>query len=453
MTVKAGRAAGWAKFTSKPYYRGSNPLGTGIGFTGVLGHGNALTITGLGFGTGINEAFYDRGDVVRENGIDNTYHSTFADNQIVYGGDGSFGVNQDATAIYARPSKSSITSDFVAISTATAEYRHVRNGCHYENRNSLGGTIGWPMSMVTVSGSDPIPNSPQQDYIYTAFYMWWEHDFTQLHTFKYNGASGLPFTAGENITLSYDARDCTFIGVYNDGVDDWIVLKDGDVSFDKTTWDELVTYTATGDISGASVTLQAAGGVNDNTNGPEKIIRVWDDIGGANTRTTLAQATLSANGINSDRTGGTDDYIWNGWTSESTWTFVEFEYDVSVGTIKSYFNGSLHGSGTGVPDDRAAGQQMVPATIGWESIRCRLNNIRFGELYADHQKKRVIFTDAATWGTSTKFELQPVDSWADEGIVIEQHFGALGDGDSKYCYIISDGTYPSVSDAGVLVSV
>jgi len=53
--------------------------------------------------------------------------------------------------------------------------------------------------------------------------------------------------------------------------------------------------------------------------------------------------------------------------------------------------------------------------------------------YASHSRARVIITDSAVYANSTKWEPQPIESWADNSIVVTKEQGALASG-TNYIY-------------------
>jgi hypothetical protein len=418
-------------------YRTNDPTGSfieGVTFVGTLGHGNTLNINKFdGLGAASSETLFDRGDITRESGIDNNYNAiTYTHGATITGG---------ANALYGAVSSVSTWTAVKVAQHASRNWRHARNGRHYygQGENAF---VAFPEASGGVS-----PDSPNQNFMYASWYVKFKYDFEFMQSFKYTGIAGGPFTDLEAVSIKDNGIEIatgTFIkvtdNILSSPTGDFInILLDTNANVVPS-----VVGTIVGGTSGAVGTLDMSQFFN-LRHGPEKILRTWDDSTSYVFAQTWANNVVSTCLHQSPGAGVIYDEGGN-------YLFLEQRMDITNGLMHVYVNGVNYEScDISASNSLHPTQRMTIASVGWQGVRCKYNEVDFSDIYLSYEDKRVVFTDSAAWGTSTIFEVQPIDSWSDTSITIEQNFGALSDVQSKYCYILNG--YPTPSNVGLLVEV
>lgn len=397
----------------------------------ALGNGSEMTLTtNLDFGISVSTRLYDIGDRVVEKGVDNNYHSTFIDDQNVYGSSSSFGANADPSAIYFSPNTDAGNYEFLKLSRTRA-HRHSFVDSHYYDYG-FGGFVGNPNAL---GGEFPETGHTK---LYTAWRLKLNWDFRKLHFFSYTGKTGtfsmsstidglgeaLTLTSADEANIIYD--DGSTIGFYTPNKTD-------------TDLNVLNGTVVSGNVSGASITLSST----DGWNGAEKILRIRDKGDG-----TAGSGTWNQNSGQIDIHQAPTAKIWT-LMNEAEWALMESEFDKTAGTWDVFINGTKLWSIAGITAPYDPTLSMMISSIGWQGVRADYNVVEFGEIYTGFDFKRVYIGDAATWGACTKREIQIVKSWSTSQILLEQYQGELSNMSGSYLYV-ADG-YPLDADTGVLI--
>lgn len=220
-------------------------------------------------------------------------------------------------------------------------------------------------------------------------------------------------------------------------------------------------YTLVGTTSGARVTISAAspddtgwsvkhmryfqdglGSANQfygslsNVNNGQFIARIYDEAG--NYTAGAPRLNVSQSGV---------DAPGNDFPNQ--WSLIEILGNLKTndGWVEYRLNGVRKHLVTGINTDLMTSTAPIsPNNVGLDSPG--FANITaadagfgadFGEMYFDSSSKRVLITDSADLATSTKFEIQRPQSWADDSVTVAKYDGEITG--TKYVHVLSGTDY------------
>ena len=436
----------FGSITPTPGFSGGNAA---LGWTSpALENGTIVTVLTDGtnpFGAK-NQAtniLWDKGQEAYEDGVKNIYRETLVDSDAILDN------STESSELY----DSASTID---LNLTTRPLRNTHSKGHYIGTEVRGGGF---IEAPIVAGGKAV-SVPEHNQHYMGWWLKYGYDFQTLHSFDYTGKTG-SFTlpdlvadrnaVGENLTLNNAVtaivlRDTgTELCVYTPGY--------------RLRMNELANTTITGASSGATVSVTDKGANTDDHSGPEKVSRVWSESDGLNGFRHTWNRTTSASTATGAGAGGANDIYGDINLSPNAladeWAFFEQMIDLDAETVQLACNGAIISTlslvgYTGMNGIWDKTHGLFVAEIGLQPIRILYQVMEFGDIYLDHEFRRVYIGNAATWGACTKWELQRTTEWATGEIKMQLNQGSLSDFLTTNAYIyICDGIYPDNADTGL----
>lgn len=165
--------------------------------------------------------------------------------------------------------------------------------------------------------------------------------------------------------------------------------------------------------------------------GSNKVIRVWDDIGGNGTRISWTNMHLIWSG--SAEASWVD---WGGTVNE--WNRLEMFVTANNNYLKTWTNGYLIHTPPSNFSKVANSYGLNVALVGWDhNIGVYPNmNVDISEIYVDDTRARVEVCDSPTWANCKNREVQIPTTWSDTAITVTVNQGLLSAGGNHYFYVI-----------------
>ncbi|RBP25690.1 hypothetical protein DET50_12132 [Marinobacter pelagius] len=167
----------------------------------------------------------------------------------------------------------------------------------------------------------------------------------------------------------------------------------------------------------------------DQYEGHNKLIRIWDDLDGTQTRISWTQVLLGAYG----------DASWANWGGVAgTWNKLEIYANADQGTIDTWTNGRKIHSVSNY-EKQSVSDGMTVWLIGFDPNYDVYKNleIRLDDIFVASSPARVELSTSATWaGTGKRREIQPFSSWTSKKIEVNINLGQFSEEDNLYFYVI-----------------
>lgn len=168
-----------------------------------------------------------------------------------------------------------------------------------------------------------------------------------------------------------------------------------------------------------------------NNGGSNKVIRIWDDPDGNDTRISWTTMHLQSTGASTS---------WGSWGGKTgQWNRFEIWANSETGQLKTWVNGKLtHNKKDFKKIPSAHGFNIY--LIGFdpsEPERYPGFTFNISDIYVSPSIARVEITNKATWeDTSATREIQPINSWSNDEVSFTLNAGSFNSLDNKYIYII-----------------
>lgn len=175
-----------------------------------------------------------------------------------------------------------------------------------------------------------------------------------------------------------------------------------------------------------------------NAGGSNKVIRIWDDSNGKNTRISWTVDHMTAD--TESYSSGSSWKMWGGQTNQ--WNRLEIWVDANKNTIKSWTNGKLIHNYDNFKKSSTTDESLTIGLIGFDpSISENYSGTTFSlaDIYASRSISRVELSSSPTWSTTAPVlkEIQPSMSWTDNEIKIKLNAGNLIP-EKAYLYVVDD---------------
>ena len=165
--------------------------------------------------------------------------------------------------------------------------------------------------------------------------------------------------------------------------------------------------------------------------GSNKIIRIWDNTSGDDTR--ISWTTMHLQSTDTSTSWGD----WGGKTGE--WNRFEIWANSQTGQLKTWVNGTLTHNKTDF--------KKLPSSYGFniyligfdpsEPERYPGFKFNMSDIYISATIARVEITNSPTWEDQNAIrEIQPVQSWSDDEVTFTINSGSFENLSSKYLYVI-----------------
>lgn len=163
--------------------------------------------------------------------------------------------------------------------------------------------------------------------------------------------------------------------------------------------------------------------------GHNKLIRIWDDLDGTQTRISWTQVLLGAYG----------DTSWGGWGGDDgAWNRLEVYANADEGTIDIWTNGKKVHAVTNY-EKKSSSDGMTIWLIGFDPNYDDYKEleIRLDDIFVASSPARVELSDSPKWDNGAKRrEIQPIRSWEPGSIEVEVNLGQFNSEDNLYVYIV-----------------
>ncbi len=167
--------------------------------------------------------------------------------------------------------------------------------------------------------------------------------------------------------------------------------------------------------------------------GSNKVLRVWDDTGGTNTRISWTSQHMTYSNSNTS---------WSQTRpSTGSWHLHECWVDQSTGTIKAYLDGTIKHDVSDL-DDNAGPLGTSIKLLGFDPsstttyYQGMINE--FDEVYISETRKRVEITDSQIYSKTGNREIQSFTAWTDTYIDITVNQGEFSDLSGKWVHVLDE---------------
>lgn len=167
--------------------------------------------------------------------------------------------------------------------------------------------------------------------------------------------------------------------------------------------------------------------------GSNKVIRVWDDIGGNGTRISWTNMHLIWS--------GSAEASWADWGGQvNNWNRVEMFVTANDNYVRTWTDGYLIHNPPSNFSKANNNYGLNVALVGWDhniGVYPEMN-VDISEIYVDDTQARIEVCTSPTWSTCRNREIQIPSAWTNTSITFTVNQGLFSSGGAYYLYVIDE---------------